>query len=115
MPGHISYYLSRLLIIVIAAAVISYSYYQSLGIREGPTLIIEEPHNGETLDHSLVEIRGRASRVANISLNGRQIFVDQEGVFREELLLMYGYNIIGIEAQDRFGKHVVKKLELVYK
>jgi hypothetical protein len=47
-------------------------------------------------------------------LNDRQIFVDKDGTFNEELLLSPGYNVWTIQAKDKFGRIVTKKIELVF-
>ena len=48
-------------------------------------------------------------------MNDRKIFIDQQGNFKEKILLSYGYNIITMKANDKFGRNTKKKLELIYK
>lgn len=95
--------------------ILSYALFQARNIILGPVIKIETPENGTSLDYSLVNIKGTAKNISLISMNDRQIFIDEHGEFSEKLLLSYGYNIITIKARDRFGRKTEKVLELVYK
>ncbi len=92
-----------------------YIYFQSYDLIQGPVIRIETPVNGVSLDDSLVTIRGVAKNATFISLNDSPIFTDTEGVFEEQLLLPYGYTIITLRSEDRFGRHIKKELNLLYK
>ena len=59
-------------------------------------------------------VRGVATRAKEITLQGRQIFIDLDGRFAEQLLLSPGYNIIELTARDTQGRQMIKDLELVY-
>lgn len=79
---------------------IVYSAYQARVYLAGPHIAIERAaQNG-----SLLDISGNAERVAFLSLNGRQIFTDERGVWQETILLLPGYNIVSLAATDRFGR-----------
>ena len=92
-----------------------YAYSQSREYLRGPVIMIEEPQNGALSTTSVVSVQGSAHNAAFITLNGRQIFTDEQGRFHESLLLQEGYSIMLLEAKDRFGHRVEKRLELVYK
>ncbi len=92
-----------------------YAYGQSREYIRGPRIVINEPKDGAVFSEAPIIISGNTQNVAYITLDGASIFVDSKGDFREKLLLLPGYNILTIEAQDRFGKKVAKTLELVYK
>jgi hypothetical protein len=103
------------LIVLAAVSLGIYAYLQSREYIRGPTLIIEEPLNGSMSTTSPVVLRGSARNISFLTLNGRQIFTDEMGRFKESLLLQEGYSIMTLEARDRFGHVVEKRLELVYK
>ncbi len=92
-----------------------YGIYKSWGFLKGPEIIIESPSDFQKADNSYLEIKGRAKYVSNLELNGNQIFTDENGDFKEDLLLAKGYNIIVIEAQDKFGRMAKEKREIVLK
>ncbi len=90
-----------------------YSLYEARNIIRGPILEIFEPTDGSAIENPLIEIKGMAQNISSISINDRAITVDKEGVFNEKLLLSPGYNIIKLSAEDKFGRHTEKMLELV--
>lgn len=100
---------------IIVLFVIIYAIFNSHDFISGPKIIIESPENGSTINSSIVEIKGKALRIQNISLNNRPILIDQEGNFIETLLLSSGYNAFLFTAQDRFNRQTEYKLELLYK
>ncbi len=91
-------------LIIIAGTIIAlYVLYQARFLLEGPQLyLIDEP---ESIQNSqVVHLRGKASNISTINLNGRQIFTDRTGYFDEALLLENGYTIATIQATDRYGR-----------
>lgn len=104
-----------IIIVLILVSITGYSLYQAQNLINGPQISVTTPINGSTVDNSSVLITGTAKNVAFISLNDRQIFIDEHGTFNEELLLGSGYNVWKLEAKDKFGRIVSKKIELVFK
>lgn len=101
--------------LVAIALVGAYFMFQARGVIAGPTLSIEFPQNGSTVNESLVNVVGHAPAAAHLSLNDRPIFTTPDGRFDEELILAKGYNVLSIEAKDRFGRSNRQTLELIYK
>ena len=92
-----------------------YGLYKARGFLAGPKIKINEPENGQVFQNSLISVNGKAENVALIYLNGRQIFTDENGLFKESLLLAKGYGIITIEAKDKFGRIIKKTREVALK
>lgn len=115
MHTHSNKYAKIILIVLFAVGIVAYTFFQTKNIIQGPVITINSPENGSSSATSLVEINGAARNISYINLNGDQIFTDENGVFSEKLLLSYGYNIITMRAQDKFGREVKKTLELIYK
>jgi hypothetical protein len=99
----------------IIAVILGYGVFQAKNLIAGPDIEIASPANGALLGESLVEIRGTAKHISFFTLNGDKIYTDETGAFKEKILLSYGYNIVTLEAKDRFGRKVTKTLELIYK
>lgn len=93
---------------------VGYGLLQTKNLILGPSLAIASPKNGAAVGLNVVEVKGQADRIAFLSLNGEKIFTDQDGHFSQKLLLNRGYNIIRLEAEDRFGRTIEKVLNLVY-
>ncbi|MEN9649048.1 MAG: hypothetical protein RL094_15 [Candidatus Parcubacteria bacterium] len=104
-----------LLIAFFVLTIIGYSIFQSKKILTGPEISVSAPLSGSTLTQSDVVVKGVAKNISFISLNDRPIYIDEAGNFQEKLLLYPGYNIIKLQARDKFGASVEKHLELIYK
>lgn len=99
-------------IIIFLFLFLGYGMFEGKKILSGPSLTITQPQNGQSFTNQNNEISGSVSNASFIRLNDRQIFVDKNGVFREPLTLLSGYNIIRIEVEDKFGKKVQKELKV---
>lgn len=91
-----------------------YGMYKARAFLGGPRIAIDYPKNGQEVEKSFTEITGRATNIASLFLNGRQIFTDKDGRFKGDLLLAEGYNIIEVSGADKFGRATKEKLELVF-
>ncbi|MES2930578.1 MAG: hypothetical protein V4665_02235 [Patescibacteria group bacterium] len=63
----------------------------------------------------VIHITGNAKNAVYVSLNGREIFIDKDGVFIEPVALLPGFGVVTLEAQDKFGKTAEKKFEVIYR
>ena len=70
--------------------------------------------SGSTTGDNTLEITGVARNAIFLSLNGREISVDQQGNFDETIAPLPGYNIINIKAQDKFGHVDEKNYQLMH-
>ena len=100
---------------LLGLVIVVYSLFQGWKLLTGPVIDIESPENGATYSQALIEVSGRARNTAYLNLNGRAIFTDKEGKFSEKLLLSPGYNIIKLDATDKFKARTEKKLEVILK
>ncbi|HBD25166.1 MAG: hypothetical protein A2566_01970 [Candidatus Zambryskibacteria bacterium RIFOXYD1_FULL_40_13] len=100
---------------LVALIIVGYSAFQAQKLITGPTIDIYTPQNGASYGQTLIEIEGKATNISYINLNGRRIFTDTNGHFKEKLLLSPGYNIIKLDAVDKFKKYTEKTLEVILK
>ncbi|MFA5736596.1 MAG: hypothetical protein WCX70_00205 [Candidatus Paceibacterota bacterium] len=103
-----------IVVFLIVAIILIYSSLKFKDLISGPEIVLYSPNDGSSLEDELINIKGRADRITKIYLNGRKIFTDQNGNFEESLLLSNGYNFFELKAEDKFGREIVKKLQLVY-
>jgi|SRR3989344_6144563 len=103
------------LLILLGLIIVIYSVFQAWKLISGPIIEISMPQNGATYNQSLIEVSGRAKNVSYLNLNGRPIYTDLEGYFKEKLLLEQGYNIIQLDARDKFQNYTEKRLEVILK
>lgn len=106
----------RTLSILIAVIIVfGYAYFRTLPYFKGPQITISSPTDGTTVADQTLTITGTTERISTIHLNGRKIFIDKENSFRETILLFPGYNVITVDALDRFDKPVEKQIRIIYK
>ena len=106
----------RLSLITIVIIIIGgYSLFQAQKLIRGPVIDITTPQNGTTYTSPLIEISGRAQNIAYINLEGRQIFTDKDGYFKEKFVLSPGMNVSKLDAQDKFKTSREKQIQVVLK
>ena len=81
----------------------------------GPSIVITEPSDGQTIHEASVSVIGNVQRISGITLNDRKIFTDENGIFTEKVALFHGYNEIEISVKDRFDREERKLLKVVYR
>ncbi len=108
------YYLKLYLLVFFGILVCGYSIFQAQKIIRGPRITVLSPLNGVTYTTPLIDIKGVAKNVSVLSLNDRPLYPDKNGNFFDRLLLLPGYNILKLEAKDRFGSVTKKKIEIIY-
>jgi hypothetical protein len=92
-----------------------YAIFQTKALAKGVDLVIAGITDGEVVGDETIELSGQAIHANFISINGREIVVDKEDKFSEELILSPGLNIITIEAEDKFDKRTSNAYRIFYK
>lgn len=105
--------LQRFSVFIFVLILIGYGTFEAYDLWIGPNIVITSPLDGSLVSESLVTIEGKTRNVSWISMLGRPISVDEQGNFKEKLLLPAGYSILTFEAKDRLGRKVHEKLTLV--
>ena len=100
---------------LLGLVIVTYSLFQGWKLITGPVIDITSPEDGATYSQALIQVSGTARNTAYLNLNGRAIFTDTEGKFSEKLLLSPGYNIIKLDATDKFKAKTERKLEVILK
>ena len=109
------WYIKMAMVMIGGMLILGYAYFQIMRVARGATLSLQEPASGATFSKPLITVDGEANRVSFISINGRQIFTDESGRFKEEILLAEGYNVLTVAVKDRFGAVRKEMREVVYK
>ncbi len=69
--------------------------------------------DGAKMASAVLELSGNAKNATNLTLNGREISIDETGNFKETIALLSGYNIVNIKATDKFGYSDEKNFRLI--
>jgi len=100
-------------IIFIFLILIGYTAFQARFLLLGPTVSFQnEPESIQT--QRQIYLEGTAKNIVEITLNGRQIYTDKTGYFKEALVLENGYTISTISVRDRYGRTRAYTKEFVY-
>lgn len=102
-----------LLILFVVAGLLAYTGWQARFLLAGPQVNITTAP-AFTQHDRVVYLEGNAENIVRMTLNGRQIFTDESGQFREMVVLENGYTTATIEAQDRYGRTVQTSQAFVY-
>lgn len=104
----------RLGFIVVFAAISILLLFLALRISnflKSPDLNIESPENKSVVYKPVIKVKGTGQRESQLTVNGREIRMDESGNFDEEIELLAGLNSLEFILQDRFGK---EKREVKY-
>jgi hypothetical protein len=93
--------------------IIVFTYVNMRSIVKG--VAIEADIIPATENSKVVHVEGFVKNATYVSLNGREIFIDEEGKFNEAVALPDGYSVIAISAKDNNGVTKENTLEVVSK
>jgi hypothetical protein len=83
--------------------IVIYSLWRSSELLFGIKIKNVNIVDGSTYTEETVQVSGKAKNAIKLTLNGREISIDRSGNFEETVALFSGYNIITLEAKDKFG------------
>lgn len=115
MRHTLAFYVGRIGIALVVCIVIGYSYYRTRDYFGGPLVTITNPENGLATTTHIVTVAGVVKNSVAVTMNDRKIFLDENGLYSEKLLLPDGYTIIEVKAEDRFNRSTKKRLEIIVK
>ncbi|MBU1728023.1 hypothetical protein KKA39_01830, partial [Patescibacteria group bacterium] len=93
--------------------IIIYAFFRSKDLIFGVKIKNVNIVDNSKLTESIVKITGNAKNAINLTLNDREISIDQTGNFEETIALLSGYNIVSIKAEDKFGNSDEKNYKLM--
>ncbi|MEK7132897.1 MAG: hypothetical protein AAB830_02485 [Patescibacteria group bacterium] len=105
-------HLTKIGLAIFFVMVIAYAYFEARGLLYGPVI---KTTSEVTVSHDrFITIHGSAERIAELSMNGKQLSVTEQGAFEEPYLLANGYNRIVLRARDKYGRTSEKVVEIIY-
>jgi len=95
--------------------IVTYAFFNAKDLIFGVKIKNVNIENGIDSEANIVKITGNAKNANKLTLNGREISIDQTGNFNETIVLLMGYNIVTIKAEDKFGYEDEKDYQLIGK
>ena len=92
--------------------IILYAVFISKDLIFGIKITEVNLSDGAVFTDNIVKLTGNARNAIKLTLNGREISIDQAGNFNETIALLPGYNIVTIKAQDKFGYEDEKNYQI---
>lgn len=88
---------------------LSYTVFQARFILAGPQIDFTSTM-ASVQQERVVTLEGETANIVRLTLNGREIYTDTNGHFKEALVLENGYTVATLEAHDRYGRteHLTK-------
>ena len=102
------------LVSVLFLFIVIYAFFRSKDLIFGVKIRNVNIVDGAKVTNNVMNVTGIAKNATDLTLDGRQISVDQQGNFNETIALLPGYNVIDIKAQDKFGHVDEKNYKLIY-
>ena len=105
--------LKVILTLLILSLIVLYVIFQARFLIIGPQILLE---NEPTVQQNerIINLVGTARNITHLWLNDRQIYTDENGYFKEALVLENGYTITTLKAKDRYGRETKVVRSFVY-
>lgn len=97
------------LLFILFLFIVIYTHSRTAFLSQGVSLSVENLKDGQTLSSRVLTLEGSAKRAVKLTINNREVLIDEKGGFEDTIILYPGINILIIEAQDKFDNY--KKLE----
>lgn len=91
------------------AGVVLIFFFLFLGVElfhfaAAPRFMLNHPSDGIILDQPTLEVDGAAEKESSLTVNGRELRIDEDGRVHEQIELQPGLNELVFVAQNKFGK-----------
>ncbi len=94
--------------------IVVYAFFRSRDLIFGVKIKNVNIVDGSTMTDSVLHVSGEAKNAIKLTLNGREITVDEGGNWNETIALLSGYNVINVTAKDKFGYVDEKNYKLIH-
>lgn len=105
----------NVIIAVAILACLTYLGFEVTRIFSPPDLVVASPEDFVTVHQGSIEIRGKTEPEATLTINGKRIFLDEQGDFLESINLDEGLNTITISATKKRSKANVATRHVLFK
>ena len=105
--------ISILLVAVLIIGSLWYALFQARLLIAGPQIVLTETPEAVVSERQIT-IKGRASNITELYLNGRAIVTNEQGIFTESVVLENGHSLVRIDAHDRYGRRAFVERSFVY-
>lgn len=87
--------------------IIGYFGWQLYNLFRSPFLVITSPVGDIITSEQTIEVLGKTHQESDTSINGVEVEMTGNGVFREQLPLQEGMNVFEVKSVNKFGKETI--------
>ena len=99
--------------VILLGLIAFYVLFQARFLITGPQIILDyEPPTHQ--NERVINLEGQAFNITHLWLNDRPIYTDENGHFKEAIVLENGYTITTLRAKDRYGRETRVVRSFVY-
>jgi cytoskeletal protein RodZ len=98
------YLLRWIMIVLVAGVLLSYLVWEIFKIIKAPDLVLLEPATSHKTMAASIDISGRTEPEVQLSVNGEQILLDNQGYFKKNINLALGLNNLEISAKKKHSR-----------
>lgn len=99
----------KILLLLLFLFIVIYTHSRTAFLSQGVQLSVNNLEDGQTIDERVLELTGTAKRAISLTINNREVLIDENGDFKDTIVLSPGLNTLTIEAEDKFSNY--KKLD----
>lgn len=112
-----SFFIRRFLLFAVGSAALAGIFFlfgsKLSGFLQAPRLALESPTDWTELGTSIVHIKGNTTKESQLTVNGREVTINESGTFDQDIELQSGLSTLEFVAENRFGKSTVVKRHIV--
>lgn len=99
------YLVPKVLLGILFLFIVLYAHSRTAFLSQGVSLSVEEIENGQTLTDPILRLKGTAKRAVELTINNREVLIDEKGNFEDVIILSPGLNTLTIETKDKFNNY----------
>jgi hypothetical protein len=104
----------KITVVIFVAMVLSYISWQVYVILENPSLNVTAPREDISVDNPVFMVEGAVSVGNALSINNQEVYSGENGLFKKEIELLPGLNVLEIKTVSRFGKETKITRKITY-
>jgi cytoskeletal protein RodZ len=89
-----------------------YLYRNLNNFVSNPSLVVLNPETNTTINDSSVMVEGKTDIGNNLFINNQAVLVDDNGVFKEKVVLREGINVITVKSVNQFDKEITESVSV---
>ena len=101
------------IIAVVAIIIIAYAVARSLTYARGPKIDLAAPASGAVISSLTVDLVGMIERAHNLTINGGAVPIDEQGNFKQTIVVFPGINKLTLRATDQFDRNTETDIVIV--